>query len=101
MRSARQEFPKSIKEQAYDRCGGRCEHCHQDFAGRVPHYDHYPIAASLGGPGTLANCRALCSKCHRHITATIDAPRIAEAKRIEEKRKGWRVKRPMQSNHRG
>jgi hypothetical protein len=90
VRSFRQEFPKSVKEQAYERSGGKCEHCYQAFDGRVPHYDHYPIAAALGGPGTLSNCRVLCIKCHRHITANVDAPRIAESKRIEEKRKGIR-----------
>lgn len=90
MRSYRNEFPKAIREQAYARSEGKCEHCRQSFDGRTPHYDHYPIAAALGGPATLENCRCLCVKCHRHITATVDAPRIAKAKRLEEKRAGLR-----------
>jgi len=93
MRSTRAEFSKAVREAAYARCEGRCEHCRMCFAGRVPHYDHYPIAAALGGPATLENCRCLCVKCHRHITATIDAPRIAKAKRIEEKRIGVRQRK--------
>lgn len=94
MRSERAEFPKSVKETIWLRANGCCELCHQPFGQRRPHYDHHPIAAALGGPGTADNGRALCPPCHRQVTKEEDLPRITKAKAIEEKRAGLR--RPKQ-----
>jgi 5-methylcytosine-specific restriction endonuclease McrA len=69
-------FPDSVKDAAFKRSGGRCE------CGRTSHPKHprgrCPTAISTqsvdyhhvrsrkaGGPDTLANCEALCRKCHK------------------------------------
>jgi 5-methylcytosine-specific restriction protein A len=90
MRSARSEFSKEVKEQAWERCGGVCEGiCKQPFAGRRPEY-HHLIPAALGGDDTLKNCRVLCPPCHRFATKTESLPLVNKAKAVEEKRKGLR-----------
>lgn len=89
----RQEFPKSVKIDAFERSGGRCEcGCGLKIIG-TPHYDHFPVPAALGGPGTLENCRVLDPKHHRQITAETDVPAISKSTRIAEKRMGLRDKR--------
>lgn len=92
----RQEFSKAVKLAAWERCGGRCEcGCGIKILGR-PEYDHWPVPASIGGPGTLDNCRVLDKKHHRQITAEKDIPEIAKSDRIFEKRIGVRKSRhPM------
>lgn len=92
MKSARSEFPRSVKESLWLRADGHCEACGQAFAGRTPHYDHYPIPAALGGPGTIENGRCICVSCHRAITRAEDLPRISKAKKIERTRAGLRPK---------
>ena len=90
MRSHREEFPRNVKEQAWERCGGRCEcGCLLEIRG-TPIYDHFPVAAALCGPGTLANCRVLDPKCNKLITSTKDIPAIAKTHRIRDKRIGLR-----------
>lgn len=89
MRSVRAEFSKAVKEAAWARAKGRCEHCSCGFGGRRPEYQHV-IPAALGGPATLDNCLCLCPPCHRYITKTEDLPRIVKAKALEEKRAGLR-----------
>jgi 5-methylcytosine-specific restriction enzyme A len=90
VRSSRAEFPKAVREEAWVRCGGRCEGiCKEAFAGRVPEY-HHLIPASLGGPNTLLNCRVLCPKCHKFATKSETQPLVSKAKRLEEKRAGIR-----------
>lgn len=95
----RSEFPKSVKLAAFERCRGRCEcGCGLKILGGV-HYDHYPIPAALGGPGTLENCRVLMIKHHRMITAETDIPAISKSDRIYQKRAGVRKsRRPMQKH---
>lgn len=96
----RQEFPKSVKLAAFERCAGRCEcGCGLKIIG-TPHYDHYPIPAAINGPGTLDNCRVLDPKHHRQITAEKDIPEIAKSTRIYEKRIGARTKRGGFRGHR-
>ncbi len=94
--SRRQEFPKSVKLDAWERSKGICEcGCHLKIIG-IPEYDHWPIPASLDGPGTLENCRVLSKKCHRRITETKDIPELSKSTRIFEKRIGLRkTKRPF------
>jgi hypothetical protein len=55
-----------------------------------PHYDHWPVPAALGGPGTLENCRVLDPKHHKQITDSKDIPAIAKSKRVADKRIGLR-----------
>lgn len=94
--NSRSEFPKTVKLAAWERCGGHCEcGCMLKIIG-TPEYDHWPVPASLGGPGTLENCRVLSKKCHRMITAQVDVPAISKSQRIYEKRAGVRkTRRPI------
>ena len=88
----RDEFPKKVKIAAFERANGRCEcGCGLKIIG-IPEYDHYPVPAALGGPGTIENCRVLSRKCHRRITAEGDQPAIAKSTRGYEKRLNARSK---------
>jgi 5-methylcytosine-specific restriction protein A len=80
----RREFTDKIKLAAWDRCGGLCEKCRADMAGRRPEYDHI-LADAMGGEPILSNCQVLCSKCHRLKTSGEDVPRIAKTKRTKRK----------------
>jgi 5-methylcytosine-specific restriction protein A len=51
-------------------------------------FDHYPIRAADGGPGTLENCLAICLTCHRHKTRTFDIPNAAKGKRVSDRHTG-------------
>lgn len=93
MRSERQEFPRPVREALWLRAAGHCEVCHQSFAGRRPHYDHYPVPAALGGEGTIENGRCICVTCHRIVTRETDMPRISKAKRSEADRAGFTNRR--------
>lgn len=90
MKSSRSEFPASVKIEAFKRDNGTCQLCLKKIV-RVAHYDHWPVAAALGGSGTLENCRLLCRPCHERITRTVDLPVIAKCKRVAETRMGLRA----------
>ena len=92
----RQEFSKRTKLEMWERSGGRCEcGCGLKIIG-TPIYDHYPVAASLGGPATPDNGRVLDPKCNRRITYGQDIPQLAKSTRTFEKRLGLRPsRRPM------
>lgn len=74
----RKDFSKATKRDALKRSGKRCEavgaafgfepgqRCNADLALGVEfHHDH---EAETGGDASLENCRAICIKCHRHVT---------------------------------
>lgn len=77
-------FPKSVKDAALLRSGGRCE-CRRKHTydtnpphkgGRCPQRirqgqweAHHKTALASGGPDTLSNCEALCIRCH-HLTGS-------------------------------
>lgn len=88
MKSDRDEFPRSVKEAAWKRCGGHCEHpaCGMKIMNGA-RYDHVTPAA-LGGKGILSNCQVLCGRCHRIKTSERDMPMISKALRLERKRAG-------------
>lgn len=69
MRSDREEFPRHVKEDAWKRCKGHCEHpaCRQKIMNGA-HYDHITPAA-LGGKATIKNCQVMCGRCHRLKTS--------------------------------
>lgn len=90
MRSHRDEFPAQVKVARFEYAKGRCELCRKLIVS-VAHYDHYPVPASLGGPGTFENCRCLCRLCHERVTRETDQPGIAKSKRIAETRMGLRA----------
>jgi hypothetical protein len=92
MRSNRDEFPAHIKVDRFTLAKGRCELCRKLIVS-VAHYDHFPVPAALGGPGTFENCRCLCRLCHERVTREHDQPAIAKSKRIVETRMGLRAKK--------
>jgi 5-methylcytosine-specific restriction endonuclease McrA len=92
MRTDRQEFSRQTKEERWRHADGKCEYCHQDFAGRRPDYHHHTPAA-LGGGNDFSNCRCICPPCHRRVTRDEDVPRISKAKRSEADRAGLRPRR--------
>lgn len=92
-RAKRHEFPKSVRLEAFTRCGGRCEGeiadgCLGKLGPGNHHFDHYPVPAAVGGPGTIENCRVLCVPCHEYVTRKIDVPAMAKTKRIHKKLAG-------------
>lgn len=97
MKTVRIEFTKAVREAAEARANGKCEICILPFGAMRPEY-HHRREAALGGDGSLTNCLCICPKCHRLIT-TAQAPVIAKAKRIEEKRLGLRRSRRPFSKH--
>lgn len=98
MRAHRNEFPAQVKIERYNYAKGRCEICGKLIVS-VAHYDHYPIPAALGGPGTFNNCRCLCRLCHERVTREHDVPAIAKSKRIAETRMGLRAPKRKMPKH--
>lgn len=87
-------FSRTTKAAILERAQGLCEcGCGFAFDETGIHYDHYPIPAAYGGSATYDNGRALRPKCHNIITRKTDVPRIAKAKRMQEKRLGLREKK--------
>ena len=65
----RDEFSAKTKDQAAQRANGFCEKCRAPMAGRRFEFDHV-LPDALGGKATLANCQAICPKCHKEKTAS-------------------------------
>lgn len=92
----RREFTRKVMSAAWERCGGRCEHCTAKlFPGHIE-YDHI-IPDALGGEPTLDNCQVLCTACHSAKTGKIDVPTIRKSDRIRDKHHGAtkRSSRPL------
>lgn len=87
----RREFSKRVKNEAFERSGGRCENpeCGAQSTPRKLHYDHR-IPDALGGEPTLENCQVLCTACHGEKTGKQDIPAIAKTKRIRDRERGIR-----------
>ena len=81
-RPASVEFPRKIKAAAFQRANGHCEACKLPFKGGAE-YDHI-LPAALGGLPTLANCRAICTPCHKAKTAT-DVQTVRKADRQRDR----------------
>jgi len=91
---ARLEFSSATRKQARTRSGMRCEavgafyglpngqRCNADLATAGIEYDHF-ILDHNSKDNSLANCRAVCPKCHRWKTSHIDVPTAAKTKRQE------------------
>ena len=76
-------FSDSIKAQALQRSGGRCEcdrqqcnHPRQYVGGRCTRRVtqataefHHLHAQAAGGGDTLSNCQVLCKECHRQTAS--------------------------------
>lgn len=61
-RSQRNNFPKSVRREAYERDGRRCQQC-----GGVGTEIHHCMPKGRGGRGVLTNALTLCSPCHRRV----------------------------------
>jgi len=91
---ARLEFSSVTRKQARARSGMRCEaigafyglpnqqRCNADLTTAGIEYDHF-ILDHNSKDNSLANCRAVCPKCHRWKTSHIDVPTAAKTKRQE------------------
>jgi 5-methylcytosine-specific restriction endonuclease McrA len=100
----RQEFSKPTKRAIWERSGGHCEYdgpgnCgHAKIIGAVI-YDH-KNADYVSKDNSVENGQAICSRCNRIKTDTIDRPAIDKTRRILEKRAGLRTTRPMDGSRR-
>ena len=83
----RQEFPKRVKVDAFERSGGRCEKCTARLVPGKFRYDHV-IPDALGGEPTLENCQVICLACDAPKTNGEDIPAIAKANRVRNKHIG-------------
>lgn len=63
-RGKRNNFPKSVRKQAYERDNGRCQICN----GKGEEI-HHCQPRGRQGRGVLTNALTLCSNCHRRIHA--------------------------------
>lgn len=104
----RAEFSKPVRRLALKRSGGLCEgsgtlyglqpaqRCNAPLGYGVE-FDHVLLAAN-GGDNSLANCSAVCPKCHRHKTRLHDIPVAAKTVRQQDrhtgvsKKRGWHSK---------
>lgn len=63
---------------------GQCHLCGGKIDGTRERWEiSHDIPLELGGPDDDENRKPAHYKCHRHHTATVDAPAIAKAKRRE------------------
>lgn len=90
----RRNFPKAVKEAAYERADGKCEECGSRLAPGKFAYDHV-LADGLCGEPTLENCAVVCTNCHGRKTRKHDIPAIAKAKRLHAKHIGAKTSRPF------
>lgn len=97
----RREFAQRVKLQAWDRCGGCCEHIDANgkrcgrklMPGRL-RYDHR-IPDELGGEPTLENCQVICEWCDAPKTRQ-DQADIAKARHVRARHVGAHApRRPM------
>src|SRR4051794_18938663 len=82
----RKEFSTRTKALAFQRANGRCEACGARLTTGKFHYDH-ENPDGLTGSNDLANCRVLCTACHRDKTRN-DVGHIAQARRREARHIG-------------
>ena len=98
--TARAEFSKKTKLQAYERSGGRCEECTAKLYPGRTEFDHRTPCA-LGGDNSLGNIVCVCSGCHSLKTRKQDIPRIAKSNRQRAKHIGIKRRSSFQTNRDG
>ena len=89
--SKRREFPKKVKETAWDRANGHCETCGFKLIIGKYHFDHV-LPDAFGGEPTLENCAVLCVACHKEKTSKTDVPAIAKSNRLRARHFGFEAK---------
>lgn len=94
----RREFTKATKRLALARSGGNCEavgawyglepgrRCGASLGAGVE-FDHIVLDAN-SKDNSLANCAAVCPKCHRFKTAKLDTPTAAKTLRQQDRNRG-------------
>lgn len=89
------DFPRKVMVAAFERCGGKCEHCGAKLMPGRTVYDHI-VPGHIGGEATLDNCQVLCRACDKPKTAG-DLTMLAKVKRVRSKHIGAAPKsrRPM------
>jgi len=71
--------------------GGICHLCEGKIEAATEAWDiSHDIPLELGGADDDENSKIAHRKCHRAHTAKVDIPRIAKAKRVEQKHLGLR-----------
>lgn len=102
---SRNEFTKPTKRAALKRAGGRCEavgrwyglpsgqRCEAPLSHGVE-FDHVDLDAN-SHDASLANCAAVCPKCHGFKTRTRDIPIAAKTLRQQDKAAGIRKRSTM------
>lgn len=83
----RQEFPKRVRVEAFQRANGHCERCSGFLVAGKFRYDH-DIPDALGGKPILENCVVACLGCDSDKTYKRDIPTIAKNKRIQARQAG-------------
>lgn len=92
----RHEFSASVKRDAIERSGGRCEavgeryglptgvRCRRMIAKGSVQFDHYPRGAHDPHPDTvsLGNCVATCPACNQHAANHSDKQREQKIKNV-------------------
>ena len=56
-------IPLSVKQELWERCGGKCERCGGSYDWRGFH-PHHVLRRSWGGKDELDNLVAMCARCH-------------------------------------
>jgi len=97
-------FSKAVKRAAWERSQMRCEadgpwyglaeghRCSISLLNGVE-YDHLILVAN-SGDNSLENCRAVCPRCHRYKTSTLDVPKAAKTQRQQDKARGIERQKP-------
>lgn len=98
----RNEFTKATKRAALERSRGLCEargewyglkpdtRCYMELAYGVA-FDHIILDAN-SHDNSLANCAAVCKRCHDYKTRTRDIPLAAKTVRQQDKNAGIKAK---------
>ena len=87
MLDKRQNFTTATKLAEWESAGGCCRECSAPvIAAHQGEYDHI-IPTSVGGDGSLKNCRLLCVRCHKRKTKK-DRKEIDKTRRIVKRASG-------------
>jgi len=96
----RVEFTAKVREQAYERSGGKCEcGCGTPLATGAIEYDHR-IPWEISQDSSLENCLCLTRGHHREKTRT-DIKDIAKGRRIRRKHRGQYKRSGFPTNRNG
>lgn len=88
----RQEFTAKVKAQAFQRCGGKCEHCSNKLLRGDINYDHKISDKILRDHGIsstdIDNIQVLCVACHKIETRRDMAEIVKRRKQLKKQESG-------------